>query len=309
MQNMKTLKYLILIIFIIVISSECKAQTFNSTINKYYKQTQQEYNKFKKKRQKEYNKFKQNYLKEFSEFKNNYLKYLDRDIRSINLMTFDDKIHIIDLPLNLRPKKGESNSKKQLKLLNWEKYNIKKLEPSIFKEISKDPKKIISLLKDLKHLNFILKKTDKPLKKTIHTPRKPKRKEVSKNNIPHGFPTHYIRISSPFGWRKHPIYGRMKFHRGIDLAANKNTPIIASANGIITYAGYNDGYGIFVKINHLNGYKTGYAHMCRTIVKNNQKVKKGEVIGYVGSSGNSTGNHLHYEVYYKDQIIDPNKTF
>ena len=69
-----------------------------------------------------------------------------------------------------------------------------------------------------------------------------------------------------------------------------------------------NGYGNFIKLNHQNGYKTGYAHMSKMVVKTNDKVKKGDLIGYVGSTGTSTGNHLHYEVYYNDQLTDPAKT-
>ena len=125
---------------------------------------------------------------------------------------------------------------------------------------------------------------------------------------PNGKPCTYTRISSPFGERIHPVYGKKSFHKGVDLASPNGTPIYATADGIVAFAGVCNGYGNFIKLNHQNGYKTGYAHMSKMVVKTNDKVKKGDLIGYVGSTGTSTGNHLHYEVYYKDQLTDPAKT-
>ncbi|MBR2194028.1 MAG: peptidoglycan DD-metalloendopeptidase family protein [Salinivirgaceae bacterium] len=137
-----------------------------------------------------------------------------------------------------------------------------------------------------------------------------KKSETKSNNgnIPSGKPCTYSRISSPFGERIHPVYGKKSFHKGIDLAAPNGTPIYATADGVVAFAGVCNGYGNFIKLNHQNGYKTGYAHMSSMVVKTNDKVKKGDLIGYVGSTGTSTGNHLHYEVYYNDQVTDPAKT-
>ena len=138
----------------------------------------------------------------------------------------------------------------------------------------------------------------------------PKKSETKTNNgnIPSGKPCTYSRISSPFGERIHPVYGKKSFHKGVDLAAPNGTPIYATADGVVAFAGVCNGYGNFIKLNHQNGYKTGYAHMSKMVVKTNDKVKKGDLIGYVGSTGTSTGNHLHYEVYYNDQVTDPAKT-
>lgn len=127
-------------------------------------------------------------------------------------------------------------------------------------------------------------------------------------DIPHGKPTDYVRISSPFGTRIHPITHRKHTHKGVDLAAPKMKPVYATADGVVTFSGRNGGYGNFVKINHRNGYKTAYAHMHRIEVKNNAEVHKGDLIGYVGSTGSSTGNHLHYELYYQDGLLDPATT-
>ncbi|MBQ7288120.1 MAG: peptidoglycan DD-metalloendopeptidase family protein [Clostridia bacterium] len=113
------------------------------------------------------------------------------------------------------------------------------------------------------------------------------------------------RISSPYGYRIHPVYGYRKFHKGIDIPAAAGKPIVASAAGVVSAVkSTSSGYGNHVIINHGeatngNSYQTLYAHMTRYIVKKGQSVQKGQVIGYVGSTGTSTGNHLHFEVRIK----------
>ncbi|MDR1139538.1 MAG: M23 family metallopeptidase [Rickettsiales bacterium] len=115
------------------------------------------------------------------------------------------------------------------------------------------------------------------------------------------------RISSKFGNRKHPIRGKVVFHKGVDYAAKFGTPIYAAAEGMIEYIGNNGGYGKYIKIKHKNGYSTCYAHMSKfsSDVKLGSKVKQGQVIAYVGSTGVATGHHLHYEVIYNGKHIDP----
>ncbi|MDR2831527.1 MAG: M23 family metallopeptidase [Rickettsiales bacterium] len=115
------------------------------------------------------------------------------------------------------------------------------------------------------------------------------------------------RISSKFGNRKHPIRGKIAFHKGVDYAAKLGTPIYAAADGVIEYIGNNGGYGKYIKIKHKNEYSTCYAHISKfnSDVKLGSKVKQGQVIAYVGSTGVATGPHLHYEVIYHDKHIDP----
>lgn len=114
------------------------------------------------------------------------------------------------------------------------------------------------------------------------------------------------RVASGFGSRVDPVYKTMKFHYGLDFAAPQGTPIYATADGIITTAGSTgNGYGNHVIINHGYGYETLYGHMVRVKVKNSQAVKRGEVIGWVGSTGKSTGPHCHYEVHKYGEKIDP----
>lgn len=114
------------------------------------------------------------------------------------------------------------------------------------------------------------------------------------------------RIASGFGNRIDPIYKTRKFHPGLDFTAPQGTPIYATANGVVTLAGNTaDGYGNHVVINHGYGYETLYGHMVRVKVRVGQRVTRGEVIGWVGTTGKSTGPHCHYEVHKNGQKIDP----
>jgi murein DD-endopeptidase MepM/ murein hydrolase activator NlpD len=114
------------------------------------------------------------------------------------------------------------------------------------------------------------------------------------------------RIASGYGSRIDPVYKTVKFHYGLDFAAPQGTPIYATADGSVTIAGNaGNGYGNYVTINHGYGYETLYGHMVRVKARVGQQVKRGEVIGWVGSTGKSTGPHCHYEVHKNKQKIDP----
>lgn len=114
------------------------------------------------------------------------------------------------------------------------------------------------------------------------------------------------RIASGFGYRIDPVYKVTKFHAGLDFTAPQGTPIYATADGVVKEANYNGGgYGNHVVINHGYGYETLYGHMYKIKAKRGQRVKRGEVIGYVGSTGKSTGPHCHYEVHKSGQPVDP----
>lgn len=114
------------------------------------------------------------------------------------------------------------------------------------------------------------------------------------------------RIASGFGHRIDPVYKTVKMHAGLDFAAPQGTPIYATADGTVKIAGnQGNGYGNHVVINHGYGYQTLYGHMVRVKARPGQVVKRGEVIGWVGSTGKSTGPHCHYEVHKNDRRIDP----
>ncbi|MEZ5946550.1 MAG: M23 family metallopeptidase [Hyphomonas sp.] len=119
-------------------------------------------------------------------------------------------------------------------------------------------------------------------------------------------PINGARISSSFGNRKHPISGYTRLHKGTDFAAPTGTPVYAAGNGTVEWAARRGGYGNYIVIKHANGYKTAYAHLSRYArgLKSGKRVRQGEVIGYVGSTGASTGPHLHYEVYIKGAPVN-----
>lgn len=121
-------------------------------------------------------------------------------------------------------------------------------------------------------------------------------------------PLNFKRISSNFGNRKHPITGDWKMHKGIDLAAPTGTPIESVGDGTVVDARWNGGYGKYIKIKHSAGYETIYGHLSKIGVKKGQKVQQGELIGAVGSTGNSTGPHLHYELHFNGSIVHPFNT-
>ena len=113
-------------------------------------------------------------------------------------------------------------------------------------------------------------------------------------------------ITSAFGMRKHPVLGYERMHNGVDMAAPANTPIYAAKSGKVTTASYQaGGAGNYVSINHGDGFSSIYMHMTRYIVSKGQYVQAGQVIGYVGSTGISTGNHLHFGISYKGEYVNP----
>ena len=122
-------------------------------------------------------------------------------------------------------------------------------------------------------------------------------------------PINGARLSSGFGMRKHPILGYNKKHQGVDFAAPTGTPIMAAGTGHIEFVGNNGGAGKYIRIKHLNGYKTSYSHLSKYAsgIQKNVKVRQGQVIGYVGNTGLSTGPHLHYEVIFNGKRINPMK--
>ena len=114
-------------------------------------------------------------------------------------------------------------------------------------------------------------------------------------------------MRSPFGYRRHPILGYVKMHTGVDWATAYGTPIFASGNGVVETAGWEGGYGNYVKLKHNNGYETAYGHMSAFAkgLEPGKRVRQGQVIGFVGSTGQSTGAHVHYEILVNGRFVDP----
>ena len=134
------------------------------------------------------------------------------------------------------------------------------------------------------------------------TPFRPMTGSVS---IPSRVPLEGVHLTSDFGMRVHPVLGGRRAHKGVDLAAPVGTPIHASADGVVSRADWFSSYGLYVSLEHGGNIETRYGHMSRLNVAAGQQVRKGDVIGYVGSTGRSTGPHLHYEVRVAGEAVNP----
>lgn len=120
-------------------------------------------------------------------------------------------------------------------------------------------------------------------------------------------PLNVLRITSGYGWRIHPVLNVWKFHTGVDYGAPIGTPVYAIANGVVTFQGWGDAYGLWVSIRHENGTESRYSHLSRILVKKGQRVSQREVIGLIGSTGRSTGPHLFFEIIKNGKRVDPTK--
>ncbi len=130
-------------------------------------------------------------------------------------------------------------------------------------------------------------------------------RELKEEIHPEGRPVSTGYISSYFGERADPFDGLEKFHKGVDFAGNLGSDVVAVAAGVVTWAGERSGYGKLIEINHGDGYSTRYAHNERTLVSVGQTVKRGESIALMGSTGHSTGPHVHFEVLHNGRQVDP----
>ena len=125
-------------------------------------------------------------------------------------------------------------------------------------------------------------------------------------SVPLGAPVRGT-ITSRFGGRLDPINGQPAFHSGVDIRNNSGAKITAPGDGVVVANGYDKGHGNFIAIDHGNRFQTRYFHLLRDFVKSGDTVTRGQVIGLVGNTGRSTGSHLHYEIRYRDKLIDPVK--
>jgi murein DD-endopeptidase MepM/ murein hydrolase activator NlpD len=191
------------------------------------------------------------------------------------------------------PDSTRAREMEQLKELQVvQQMNSNELTNSIVKSLNNLNSRATSQQKSYKEIEGFIKNKEQLLAST------PAIQPVSNKNL--------NRLASGFGYRVDPVYKTVKFHAGLDFAAPLGTPIYATADGIVRVAGnLGNGYGNHVVINHGYGYETLYGHMYRIAVKNGHKVKRGEVIGYVGSTGKSTGPHCHYEVHKNGRPLDP----
>ena len=125
------------------------------------------------------------------------------------------------------------------------------------------------------------------------------------DSLPLGSPLDTILISSSYGIRKGPLGGGWRMHSGIDLKGTRWDTVFATGSGFVTMAGWNSGYGKCIKINHIKGYSSKYAHLSKIFVKKGDFISKGDPLGKCGSTGASTGQHLHYEININGKKVDP----
>lgn len=132
-------------------------------------------------------------------------------------------------------------------------------------------------------------------------------KKLLFKNIPNGYPVKNEGVTGRFGWRQHPIVKKREFHTGIDLRAKRGTKIYAPADAVVNFAGFHkkSGYGVLIILDHNFGFRTLYGHLKKTAIKKGDMIRKGDLIGYTGNSGLSSGPHLHYEVRFIQAAIQP----
>lgn len=233
--------------------------------------------------------------KSVSAYDNNLLEGIVKDTEEIN----SKKKEIISMLAEQSKLKSSLNEKKG-------EYNAQVAEvEDVISDINSDQ---AALKKQVERLEAAIKEFDRQIAAAQH---------VGKDQVASGeflWPTPgYYYVTSPFGYRIHPISGTRKFHKGVDISGSgiKGKPIVASDDGIVSIATYNSGgYGYYVMINHGTNksgktVSTLYAHMTKYIVSYGQQVKRGQVIGYVGSTGASTGPHLHYEIRFNNEPTNP----
>ena len=232
---------------------------------------------------------------ERAEYLNNVYasKYKDLEDRLRQLEKRDNEVYRTvfeanPLPDSLRVRQLER--RKEMQILAG--MDSEELTEGIGKKLSSIYNRLISQEKSYNEIEKMVKNKEKLLAST------PAIQPISNKDLD--------RVSSGFGYRIDPLYKTVKFHPGLDFTAPQGTPVYATADGVIEIAGnLGNGYGNHIVIDHGYSYNTLYGHLYRIKAKRGQRVKRGEVIGYVGNTGKSTGPHLHYEVIKKNKHLDP----
>jgi murein DD-endopeptidase MepM/ murein hydrolase activator NlpD len=174
-------------------------------------------------------------------------------------------------------------------------------EPTSDEEIPLRPPAFVSMIDDLSEQVLERQQQLTALERLLDL------REYEEASAVAGRPVGWGWLSSPYGRRVDPIHGRLAYHKGIDFAGRAGDPVLAVATGIVTFAGERGGYGWLVEITHGNGYVTRYAHCAEVTVEVGELVRKGESVGTIGSTGRSTGPHVHFEVLRGGRQIDPTR--
>jgi len=217
---------------------------------------------------------------------------------------FKEKINEMEKKLNELKNKMLFLIEEQNKLRNY--VNFEPISPEIVEMpiggSSLKENKLISLKEKLDYLLNLTNTWEKEIKDLKYFLEK---NENLRKTTPSISPVKGGFITAKFGLREDPFTGILKFHKGVDIASSKGTPIFATADGIVKYTGWKEGLGLTVEIDHGNGFATLYAHLDRILVKQFQRVRRGEVIATMGSTGLVTGVHLHYEVKLLGKNLNP----
>ena len=225
--------------------------------------------------------------------------YLAEQINQMNQKV--DELQDIDRRISFGVNLKTGSENKQLQGIGGSDQDLIKPDISIVK---KDYKALIRLLhRSLDNLNVEITLTKKD-KSQIYNYLQNRRRFFA--SIPSIWPAKG-RLSSGFGYRISPFTGERDFHNGIDIAAKKNSPVVAPADGVVSSVDWNPLSGNVIFVKHRNGLRTKYCHLQKATVKEGQYVKRGEKIALVGNSGRSTGPHLHYEVHLKGVPVNPLK--
>ncbi len=239
------------------------------------------------------------YIKEQNKELKYYYNIMDNDIKDLNTMidhlhNKDKSIYRVIMESDPIPETvwngGTGGNKKYKELLN-KNLNYEDLILAKLKQVDELKRKMYMQTKSYDKIMALAKDKDQMLSHI------PSIQPVSNKQM--------TRIASGFGMRLHPIFKTWRMHAGIDFSAPSGTPIYATGDAQVSRVGYFGGYGNQVTLDHGYGYKTSYAHMRSYIVKNGQKVKRGQLIGYVGNTGASTGPHVHYEVVKNGKKVNP----
>ena len=160
------------------------------------------------------------------------------------------------------------------------------------KEIASELGSVVGLLKDRKRKLEILEEAIME-------------RDLTAKSVPAGWPVRAGYITSNYGMRVHPVKRRVLFHQGVDFAAPQGSPVVAVADGLVTFSGRKGGYGNMIEIRHSNGYSTRYGHNSANLVQEGQQVHQGQKIGAVGATGTATGPHVHFEVLQNGEHRNP----
>jgi len=290
---MKMFKLTLWISFLVIglsaVSQETSKRKMQDDFEQYKKSREQDFQSFKQKREAELKKMQQEYQDYYNEM-TGLKKYYVQKKDTVKAKVVDD---IISYETNISQALGQPiKVTEDIKYGTTAENQIYKITPRIKQEQKNELKK-----------DEVTPSVNQPVQNET-----PKVEEISNSAVTPSLvplPKSKATITSPFGMRNHPTLGRPVKHNGIDFGSGRGTEIYAASNGKVVLAEFNSSFGNYIVIEHKDGQSTAYAHLDRLSVSKGEVVSKGQIIGYSGSTGRSTGPHLHYEVRTNGTPVDP----